>query len=130
MKQEPGSTKVTNVREVTSMRLSTRFQYCLISLTSQCALLASRKASQASTLARSPCDLNTSIAVSSSLMRKCKIASSSSRATCSGQNDDPCAIMPSMSAGGALSAPLLEIVPTPPPPPIPPPTHPHPPPFP
>ena len=51
-KQEPGSTSVTSVREVTSMRLSTRFQYCLISLTSQCALLASRKASQATTLAR------------------------------------------------------------------------------
>ena len=34
------------------MRFNTRFQYCLISLTSQCALLASRKASQATTLAR------------------------------------------------------------------------------
>ena len=84
------------------MRLSTLFQYCLISLTSQCALLASRKASQASTLARSPCDLNTSIAVSSSLMRRCRIASSSSRATCSGQNFAPCAIMPSISAGGGV----------------------------
>ncbi len=43
-------------------------------------------------------DLNTSIAISSSLMRRCRIASSSSRATCSGQNDAPCAIMPSISA--------------------------------
>jgi hypothetical protein len=35
--------------------------------------------------------LNTSIAISSSLMRRCRIASSSSRATWSGQNAAPCA---------------------------------------
>ena len=39
-------------------------------------------------------------------MRRCRIASSSSRATCSGQNDAPCAIRPSMSAGGAASGAL------------------------
>ena len=43
-------------------------------------------------------------------MRRCRIASSSSRATCSGQNDAPCAIMPSISAGGAASGALIEMV--------------------
>ena len=43
-------------------------------------------------------------------MRRCRMASSSSRATCSGQNDAPCAIMPSISAGGAASGALIEMV--------------------
>src|SRR5436305_462331 len=84
------------------MRFSTRFQKCVISLASQCALLASRKASYASRFAPSPCDLNTSMAMPSSLMRRCRMASSSSRAACSGQNDAPCPTMPSMSAGGGV----------------------------
>jgi len=53
---------VTSVSEVKSMRFNTRFPYGSDLLTSQCALLDSQEASQASTPERSPCDLNTSIA--------------------------------------------------------------------
>jgi hypothetical protein len=72
------------LREVTSMRLSTRFQYCLTSLTSRapCWLRESRRGETGA----SPCDLNTSIAISSSLKRRCEERVVELARACSGQN--------------------------------------------
>ena len=61
-KQEPGSISAIRLREVTSTRLSTRFQQRRISRTSQSSVCASSSASTPATARGSPCDLKTSSA--------------------------------------------------------------------
>ena len=60
----------------------------MVSRTSQWSLFASSVASQASTAAASPSVLMSQVPISSSLVRICRIASSSSRAICSGHQLD------------------------------------------
>jgi hypothetical protein len=79
----------------------------MVSRTSQWSLLASITASEASTAAASPSVLSSQVPMSSSLVRRLRIASSSWRHIASGHQAAPAASMSAMPAGcvpvGALT---------------------------
>ncbi len=105
MKQLPGSTSATRLREVTSRRLSVRLRFRTTSRTSQSPACASRTSSTAATAAGSPSVRSTQVPSSSSLKRRSRIASSSSRATARGHQRAPAAWMPAGSAGWGSRGP-------------------------
>ena len=111
-KQESGSTRAKIEREETSMRRSTRRRKLVVSRTSQCSRWVSSNSSWVSTASIEPCDLNTQVPISSSLVRSIRIASSSSRANFSAAHWSPRAMMPTMSVGCSPSGPARSKVAT------------------
>ena len=93
------------VREDTSRRASVRRSRPRVSRTNQCARCLARTASTASTLSMSPRVFSCQVPISSSLVRSMRIASSSSRAICSGHQATPAARMPSIASGCACLGP-------------------------
>ena len=92
------------------MRLSTRLRYSVISRTSQSPALSTSAWSAAATIAGSPLERNTQVPISCSFSRSSMIASSSSRASASGQKAAPRAWIPAASAGGAASGAEIVMV--------------------
>ena len=102
-KQLPGSISATSEREVRS----TRFKRASSSAGSRARASGPcwrrGRRSKASTRAGSPWVLKTSTPISGSLRRRCRMASSSSRASRSGQNAAPSSSMASAEAGGGAA---------------------------
>ena len=88
------------------MRARVRRRWPMVSRTNQWSLFASMVASEANTAAASPAVLSTQVPMSSSLVRMCRTASSSSRTICRGHQFMPAASMPAMSVGCAVAGAL------------------------
>ena len=106
-KQEPSSTSAISERLVTSRRARVRRRYPRVSRGSQWSFKASSVASACSTSPASPRVFSTQVPISSSLVRRFRMASSSSRASCSGHQFTPAARMASgvdsIAARGAFT---------------------------
>src|SRR6185369_9035910 len=108
-KHEPGSTSAKTDRDETSIRLNVRLRYRRISRTSQSSRCAASRRSYASTSSARPDVLSTQSPISSSFVRRCRIRSSSSRASASGQKAPPASWTPAALVGGGALGPLTVI---------------------
>ena len=100
-KHEPGSTSANSVREETSSRASVRRSMPIVSRTNQWLACFASVSSICFTAAVSPSVRSSQMPMSSTLVRIDRIASSSSRAICSGHQAAPAATIASTSAGCA-----------------------------
>jgi len=91
------------------MRLSKRFQYCLIFVDQPVRLVGFEERVVAEHQSALAIDLNPASRSRVRLMRRCKIAHQVSRATARPERA-PLAIMPPISAGGACSGAGIEMV--------------------